>query len=429
MDNIIHEYITKCINFYKNNGYDNFNYIIKKNIYRRIYLLNDNINNYKINLNDKLLKKYILENKIIDGVFGNFFIIIKENKEINYFAAYHEFFYEMFNNIFTKFFKDFIRININKDYKHILIILNLNINKILNGLINIYNYCKNKYIDVYDVYTGGINILSYNIDLLAITGNYNKSNKLCYKQNETYNNICLKNLKKFLKSNLINNTPDFIFLQEYPTLNEYYDFQTYIDISIESLEVKYIYFKNDNMKKKYPNFNIITYWNSFKFKLDKENNFYYDIIDNLNFLALFFDNWLCVINILNNNQKFDINLIFNTIKEKSNICYDKIKKYQIIIGGFFNNNLKNKSLKINDINKNLIGITNNEKFVTCCNDINGMYDKNLENNNNKNYDHILVSIDDKFNTNIYNGAKIINTENMISSHAPIFANLQIKGKI
>ena len=120
-------------------------------------------------------------------------------------------------------------------------------------------------------------------------------------------------------------------------------------------------------------------WNKQKFQLDIKHNKYKNQSYGLEYLALFFNNWLCVINIIYSNKNVFkistiVNSIFDHIKKNNIVYYEKIKKYHIIIGGNFKNfQTLNEKIEILDENRSLIivnerliddGYTYNNRLIT-----------------------------------------------------------------
>ena len=150
---------------------------------------------------------------------------------------------------------------------------------------------------------------------------------------------------------------------------------------------------------------------------------------------VFFNDWLCVINVHHDHNNRDkIARIFEKIKIESPACYQKLLKYQIILGGDINHNLKKQNLHITD-SKYLTGITSsnpiNKNKITCCNTFNGLYGNYQYYNyrfwnTNDTYDHILISNDGLIEEEMYQGGIIVDPEYKISDHAPVYSRLNVK---
>ena len=452
----VKEFLKKFYNFFKkkdsvNNFHDNINnnYCYYQKIHNSIPIqdIAYNIEYIDFKSNEDIFKFFIYI--IIHMNFTRDCI----NNKLNYYDKYYYYYFsKMFNEIIYQYLIDLFMLNnslfsnisdkklIKSLFKYDLInngmlIISIpgndnNINKIIN---NIYNICLKEYINLFEIYKkyDNISILSYNIYWKAMSDDDNIMPEFC-KNNNNNNNKCFLNLGNFLNKH-VNENINFILLQEVVNIAGIIEILNNNDYKHESTVI-------DNVT-------LTTIWNNKKFQLDNENykvngqiNSKNKNINNIRpFLALFFNNWLCVINVHhdhNNNDKSNIkiNQIFDRIKEESEVCFDKIKNYQIILGGNFNSNL-NGDLKINDINKNLKGRTGNDEstYFTCCDLNNGMYNQHMEKKNDnieyKFYDHILVSDNDIIDTENYNGATIINPEKPISDHAPVYANFKIKRNI
>ena len=411
--NIIKIHNKQCLDYYSNSPKNYYGY--------KIDFINNN-NNKFLNKISKLLDFEF----IINYVFNKYFYYTIINN-------YLGFYYNNFSLMFLKIYDIFLVKWINEKTKNYRSISNKFIIDIIIDyqdqlkikLFNLYKYCKEKYIKIDDIYNGKISILSYNISWEAMVGQ-NKKNFIC--RGQVYNNECLKNIQKFFIDFNKENQLDFILLQEASKSEEIfneinYNFQgIYAIITIEQKFEK-----------------MTTIYNKIKFTLDREN---YMVYGNLKkghgrpFLALFFNNWLCIINVHHDHDNYNkIGRVFKAIQENSLECYEKLKKYQIILAGDLNHNLKNQKLSFDNF-KNLKGITSsnplNKNKITCCDSKYGLYGKyqyyNFFNfmNTNDTFDHILISENNYIDDDNYNGALIIDPGYKISDHAPIYAQFFLK---
>jgi hypothetical protein len=214
-----------------------------------------------------------------------------------------------------------------------------------------------------------IKVLSYNVMWEAMTG----------RVEHCQNGDCLRNVSNFVK----NNAPyDFLLIQEAS------NWKTIIG----HLDMKYIVDKIGPEE-------IITLWDKYTYELDDENYYLFGRLaliqtDNRPIQILFFKQNICLINLHADHDfsvgKFDQcvkNMISGfdlTIQEE---FLQKIKTYDIIMGGDFNNDLVRSTTFFVDPyfniqgGRNLYGKTLNK---TCC----GLF----EERNGRIFDHILFTI-------------------------------------
>lgn len=281
-----------------------------------------------------------------------------------------------------------------------------------NKISKIFDYPK-----ISDLYNMKLKLLSFNISWEAMSGQNNKT-FICKGMGKGKRNECLNNFKTFLKNTIKEGKFDIILLQEAENISEFI-----FDICINT-DMSYI-------ERKVGKETIITIYNKVKLELDNNHSCFYGNIstkenDDRPFLCLFFNKELCIINIHHDHNDIDkIDRLFSRILQVSPICIDKLSNYQIIIGGDFNHELENIN-KSKILRKEFVGKT--RKF-TCCDEDNGIWNKKgslselISEKIKYRSDHILISRKDRIIEELYNGATVINTEMMISDHAPIFSEL------
>ena len=297
----------------------------------------------------------------------------------------------MFEHIIFKYINDYIIINIgnidiiNNREKYIVLLNNILYNLFSENYYNIFNICN------------------------LCKKLYIKNNVIFYKYKDisilSHNNINKKIVSSFLNYKKDDNyIMKIIFFQ-----NNYHKFNNLLDNNINDNNIKWL--KKSLINNKNENI-ITTCWLHPTLILDETYNYFETHGKNeLYALVLFFNNWLCVINIHNNNfggKNNNIKSILNLIMKnlQSEIYLEKLKKYQIIIGGNFgiSSPKNNEVLKI--INKNY-NYTKNFIIVSTT--------------NNENKNNILVSNNDFINTEKINENNI----NDINSEPSSFFNLKI----
>ncbi|AQN68046.1 5-nucleotidase superfamily protein [Saudi moumouvirus] len=227
-----------------------------------------------------------------------------------------------------------------------------------------------------------VKILSYNIFFKSMINNpLHKKCKIIHDpENNLDYNSCLKNVSNFIQDN---SDFDFVLLQEATNWN------IIQKITPALQNMKFINHKYDLEE-------IVTFYHV-NYKLDKTHNMIKGYMTDKNrpFLILFFNNELCLINLHAGHHQdiyhFDNHLI--KILEKyhhKNIFLDKLKSYNIIMAGDFNDNLEDNSLKI--LENKYFGMNGGRKLYgfnkipSCCSyNLDKIYQP-------KSYDHILSTL-------------------------------------
>ncbi|QGR53713.1 nuclease [Moumouvirus maliensis] len=246
-----------------------------------------------------------------------------------------------------------------------------------------------------------VKILSYNIFFKSMLNKplHKKCNIIRDSENNLEYNSCLKNVSNFIQDN---SDCDFVLLQEATNWNIIQKITPVLQ------NMKFINHKYDLEE-------IVTFYGS-SYKLDKSHHTIKGYMSDKNrpFLITFFNENLCIINLHAGHNEdiycFDEHLI-NILENNrhKNIFLDKLKTYNIIIAGDFNDNLEDSSFKIL-VNK-YFGIKRGRKLYgfnktpSCCNyNLDTIYQ-------NKSYDQILSTL-----SNI--STQVI-TNKSASDHMPI----------
>lgn len=274
-------------------------------------------------------------------------------------------------------------------------------------------------------------VLSFNISWEAMEGQKNKM-FICKGMDDPNKNKCLSNLNSFLEDVIPDYGLDIILLQEVSR-------EQHIIKTIRKFkDYKYKLVKVNKEK-------MMTIYDSTFLTLDSEYNEIHGSIDKVGgsrpYLALFFNDQICIVNAHHDhNDKDKIIRIFKSIArdDVEGKFIEKMKKYQIILGGDINHNLINQNMQVKNIEKSFISSTLNnpvnEGLYTCCDIYNGLYSKNLYTSYFKlnkyfgtedSYDHILFSVGDMIIED-YDGAEIMDPKAKISDHAPVYSVLGIK---
>lgn len=407
---IVNEYNIICRNYY--GDYD-LNNESEEN-------MNDYIKLVSIADYSTVLKETQTMEQLVESIYYNF-LNIEHIDDGRYTKFYHANFFNLFGSlampVVEKYYNKYNRVYDQINYDNVVDFLEEE--KISDDLKNVFDYCEKNYLSMDEIFDAKFKILSFNTSSDAMSGQ-NEKNFICKNQKE--NNTCLNNLNKFLTSFIIKRgSLDFICLQEAEGSDE-------VHRNIENKfpqEFKRVSIEQNNEL-------MTTFYNN-RFTLDRNDGM---VSGNTGegevepFLALFFNGWLCVINVhFVSGYVFYVDKLFNTIRSISKKCYEKLGKYQIIIAGDFNNNLKAKNSLSNNIDQIFTGKTSlnpkNNGIVTCCDQRNGLYGDNLKNkiwyNEHNITDHILVSTNQLLADYEYQGAEIIDPRLMISNHAPIYA--------
>lgn len=395
---IVDKFNKNCLNYYKNN-------VLKINNGLKLISIND------VTIINKQIKT---ERDLIKTIYTNFLNLVSLEGD-KYTSYYHSNFFELFNDLAIEIVEKYLLIY----HEKYSVINRRNVDRFMKGvnvndeLKKLYNYCVDHYLPLSRIFTGTIKILSYNISWEAMLGQ-SKKEFIC--RNQVKDNECTNNLNIFLNRFIsINKSIDFILLQEASKSEEIY----------ESINAKYPdQYKRVTIKQ---GEELMTTIYNRRFNLDQEDNLVTGNLRKNNgrpFLALFFDGWLCIINVHHDhNDSNKIERVFEALRKESEKCYQKLSKYQIIFCGDINHNLKDVKLGFG-----LTGITSDNKInegkITCCDHKNGLHDglkSKLWFGTKSTYDHILVSKNNRIADYEYSGAEIIDPKLMISDHAPVFA--------
>ena len=402
MEKIIASYNQKCQNYYK-----------------KSINLESNCG-FKIKISSRAVNPNYLDS--IQNIVEHFFIDHFVFKIMSQ-TTYQNFYNKNFTDMFLEIYEDFIKLKFDSyfdqynELKSNLFLKFINDNDLESEINNLFEYCQDNYYSKESIYHKKIKLISYNISWEAMEGQ-NKKRFICKGQEE--NNECLSNIHRFFNQFIKKEKPDFILLQEASKSDDIFNqinskFPDFYDICTIKKDLEYstiIYNKN--------------------FKLDSENNFFSgDLEKGRPFMGLFFDGWLCIINVHHDHNNYDkINRIFNSIQLNYPECYRKLKNYDIIIGGDMNHNLEDFNPEIRNVGK-FKGITSLNKLnkgkITCCDGQNGLYDNYIHRNKTyffkDTYDHIIVTNCHRIDSEIYEGALIIDPKYKISDHAPVFSVL------
>lgn len=253
-----------------------------------------------------------------------------------------------------------------------------------------------------------VRILSYNIfykamllpddKMFNITCNpiiYDKKYKIKY-------STCLKNVSDFIESN---GPYDFVGLQEAT------NWKIIQKITPKLQKMAPISYKEDLDE-------IVTFYDQDKYQLDIDQYLFqgHMIDKNRPFIILFFKQRICVINLhaghysyrshTNDIYNLDYYLKRSLIENKfSKIYLKKLKTYDIIMMGDFNDSLKNNS-QFNVLGRSLYGI--NKKETCCSNNL-------APRKHHKALDHILSTCQ--------NIKTVVLPNDFASDHLPIISNL------
>ena len=233
------------------------------------------------------------------------------------------------------------------------------------------------------------------------------------------NNICINNIKKFIDDHA--NDCDFIGIQEYNNLEvlreKSFKLATMGDTHSKPLKYGPITFYD---KTKY-GLDVTCHTMKFEFGIDQRR----PIIIN------FFNDNLCVINVHaghftkpttgevyqpNDITTFNLSLktYLETIKECKDTFIRKLKTYNIIMLGDMNSTIKDFSIIIDDVQRDLYGGT---KEPTCCSDLEKLDGKmtivNLA------FDHVLNSFSKQIKTVVYHNLSLH------SDHNPVITTITV----